>query len=315
MALPKFQDFLYPFLKKLEDGKDVSSKEMKTFLIEHFSLTKDDCSLKTISGKTIQFEDRFSWTCQWLRRALLIVLPQRGTYRITDRGKDYLKNHTSLKKSDLLKYPEYAEFAGKSPKEGTTTKVKLANTDDTDVTSTKTPTEELENAYATILKDLAVDLLQKVLEQTPQRFEQIVVDLLLAMGYGGSLDDAGMVTKASHDDGIDGIIKEDKLGLDKIYIQAKRYAKDNIIGKPIIHAFAGALDEKKANKGVFITTSSFSSEARKFAEEKASKKIVLIDGQELARYMIEYNVGVSTRRTFIIKRIDTDYFDGDENNI
>lgn len=312
MALPKFQDFLYPFLKKLEDGKEVSSKEMKSFLIEHFNLSEDDCSLKTKSGKTVQFEDRFSWTRQWLRRALLIVLPQRGIYRITDRGKDYLKNHTSLKESDLLQYPEYAEFAGKLPKESTTSKVKQPSIDDV---SSKTPTEELENAYATILKDLAVDLLQKVLEQTPQRFEQIVVDLLLAMGYGGSLDDAGMVTKASHDDGIDGIIKEDKLGLDKIYIQAKRYAKDNIIGKPIIHAFAGALDEKKANKGVFITTSSFSSEARKFAEEKASKKIVLIDGKELARYMIEYNVGVSTRRTFIIKRIDTDYFDGDENDI
>lgn len=120
------------------------------------------------------------------------------------------------------------------------------------------------------------------------------------------------MTKYSHDDGIDGIIKEDKLGLDKIYIQAKRYAVNNMIGKPILHVFAGALDEKNASKGVFITTSSFSSEARKFAEEKTSKKIVLIDGEELARYMIEYNIGVSTKQRYRVKRIDTDYFDDNE---
>lgn len=313
MALPKFQDFLYPFLKNLEDGKDVTSKEMKSFLIEHFGLTPEDCALKTKSGKTIQFEDRCSWTRQWLRRALLITLPQRGMYRITDRGKDYLKNHTSLKESDLLEYPEYAEYAGKSTKSSGSVHIKSTSTDTTN--STSTPTEQLESAYQIIVKGLAADLLQKVLEQSPKRFEQIVVDLMLAMGYGGSLDDAGMVTKFSHDDGIDGIIKEDKLGLDKIYIQAKRYAIGNTIGKPDIHAFAGALDEKKANKGVFITTSRFSSEARKYAEEKASKKIVLIDGQELARYMIEYNIGVSTRRTFVVKRIDSDYFEGDENDV
>lgn len=215
MALPKFQDFLYPFLKKLEDGKDVTSKEMKTFLIEHFHLTPEDCALKTKSGKTIQFEDRYSWTRQWLRRALLIMLPKRGLYRITDRGKDYLKNHTSLKESDLLEYPEYAEYAGKSPKNGNSVSTRATNLDAAN--STPTPTEQLESAYQIIVKDLAADLLQKILEQSPKRFEQIVVDLMLAMGYGGSLNDAGMVTKYSHDDGIDGVIKEDKLGLDKIY--------------------------------------------------------------------------------------------------
>lgn len=273
MALPKFQDFLYPFLKKLEDGKDVTSKEMKTFLIEHFHLTPEDCALKTKSGKTIQFEDRYSWTRQWLRRALLIMLPKRGMYRITERGKEYLKNHTSLKESDLLEYPEYAEYAGKSPKTGNSVSTRATSIDAAN--STPTPTEQLESAYQIIVKDLAADLLQKILEQSPKRFEQIVVDLMLAMGYGGSLDDAGMVTKYSHDDGIDGVIKEDKLGLDKI----------------------------------------FTCEARKFAEEKASKKIVLIDGEELARYMIEYNIGVSTRRKYIVKRIDTDYFEEDDNDI
>lgn len=307
MSLPKFQDFLYPFLKKLEDGKDISSKEMKAFLIEHFKLSVEDCLLKTKSGKTIQFEDRFGWTRQWLRRALLITLPQRGMYRITDRGKDYLNSHSSLCESDLLVYPEYAEYAGKSVKKDKTT---LNNNADIDVK--KTPTEDLENAYESILKDLAADLLQKILEKSPERFEHIVLDLLLKMGYGDSVTGAGMVTHLSHDGGIDGIIKEDKLGLDSIYIQAKRYTTSNVVGRPTIQQFVGALDGQKASKGVFITTSSYSKEAKEYAQ-KASKKIVLIDGESLARYMIEYNVGVSVRRSFEIKRIDTDYFEDFDN--
>jgi len=308
MALPKFQDFLYPFLKKLEDGKDISSKEMKEFLIEYFGLSAEDCALKTKSGKTIQFEDRFGWTRQWLRRALLIMLPQRGMYRITDRGKDYLKTHNSLYESDLLKYPEYAEYAGKTVKKNKP--AQCNNVDDVD--AKKTPTEDLENAYESILKDLTADLLQKVLEQTPERFEHIVLDLLLKMGYGDSVTGAGMVTHLSHDGGIDGIIKEDKLGLDSIYIQAKRNTASNVVGRPTIQQFVGALDGQKASKGVFITTSSYSKEAKEYVQ-KASKKIVLIDGEALARYMIEYNVGVSVKRSFEIKRIDTDYFEDFDN--
>lgn len=246
MSLPKFQDLLYPFLKKLEDDKEVSLNEMKLFLVDHFNLTHEDCTLKTKSGKTVQFDDRFGWTRQWLRRALLINLPQRGMYKITDRGIECLNTHTSLKEADLLEYPEYAEYAGRAPKSKDSISAKTTSEETNN--SLLTPTEQLESAYKIIIKDLAADLLQKVLEQSPKRFEQIVVDLMLAMGYGGSLDYAGMVTKYSHDDGIDGIIKDDKLGLDKIYIQAKRYKAGNSIGKPDLHAFAGALDEKKAIK-------------------------------------------------------------------
>lgn len=306
MAIPKFEMFLYPFLCRLKDGKEVSRKDVRQYLIDSFQLTEKDLDLKTTSGLNNIVNVRIDWTRQWLRRALFITIPNRGFYQITKRGKEYLDKHTSLTQDDLMNYPEYAAYVNISRKENnTSTKEDISSAE-------QTPNEQLECAYQIILKDLATDLLQKVLGQTPQRFEQIVVDLLLAMGYGGSLDGAGMVTKYSHDDGIDGIIKEDKLGLDKIYIQAKRYAVNNMIGKPILHAFAGALDEKKASKGVFITTSSFSSEARKFAEEKASKKIVLIDGEELARYMIEYNIGVSTKRIYKVKRIDTDYFDDNE---
>ena len=313
MAIPKFEDFLYPFLYRLKDMDNVSIKDMKKSIIEHFHLSEEDCKLRPKSGSTNQLDDRLGWSRQWLRRALFIEIPQRGIYKITKRGVEYLQNHTDLRQTDLMKYPEYAEYATTSS--GTTKKTAAKVIEELEESKqTQTPTEQLENAYQSIIKDLAADLLQKVLEQSAQFFEHLVLDLLLKMGYGGSLSDAGMVTKYSHDDGIDGIIKEDKLGLDKIYIQAKRYNTTNTIGKPQIQQFVGALDEQKASKGVFITTSSYSSEARKYAEEKASKKIVLIDGQELARYMIEYNVGVSLKRVYEVKRIDSDYFEDDNND-
>lgn len=310
MAIPKFEDFLYPFLFRLKDMNNVSIKEMRKYIIEHFHLTDEDCKLRTKSGSANQLDDRLGWSRQWLRRALFIEIPQRGVYKITKRGVEYLQNHTDLRQTDLMKYPEFAEYATTS---SGTEKKQTAKVIEELEDSKQTPTEQLENAYQTIVKDLAADLLQKVLEQSAQFFEHLVLDLLLKMGYGGSLSDAGLVTKYSLDDGIDGIIKEDKLGLDKIYIQAKRYNTANTIGKPQIQQFVGALDEQKASKGVFITTSSYSSEARKYAEEKASKKIVLIDGQELARYMIEYNVGVSLKHVYEVKRIDSDYFEDDNN--
>lgn len=310
MAIPKFEDFLYPFLFRLKDMNNVSIKEMRKYIIEHFHLTDEDCKLRTKSGSANQLDDRLGWSRQWLRRALFIEIPQRGVYKITKRGVEYLQNHTDLRQTDLMKYQEFAEYATTS---SGTEKKQTAKVIEELEDSKQTPTEQLENAYQTIIKDLAADLLQKVLEQSALFFEHLVLDLLLKMGYGGSLSDAGLVTKYSHDDGIDGIIKEDKLGLDKIYIQAKRYNTANTIGKPQIQQFVGALDEQKASKGVFITTSSYSSEARKYAEEKASKKIVLIDGQELARYMIEYNVGVSLKHVYEVKRIDSDYFEDDNN--
>ena len=302
MAVPKFEDFLYPFLLQLNE-RNVSSKEMKQALIEHFHLNEEDCALMTKSGSSSQVSDRINWVRQYLRRAVFVDIPQRGVYCITERGKDYLKTHTDLRKQDLMEYPEFAAYAGGSvvTKIDTTTSTAAVDTE-------LTPTEMLEQAYHSIVDDLAADLLQKTLDQSPQFFEHLVVDLLVKMGYGGSFANSAKVTQYVHDDGIDGIIFEDKLGLDKIYIQAKRYKPENTIGKPQIQQFAGALDEQKASKGVFITTSSFSKEARSYVN-KASKKIVLIDGQELARYMIEYNVGVSTRHIYEVKRIDSDYFE------
>ena len=304
MAIPKFQDFLYPFLYQLKD-KDMTTREMKEALIQHFDLTDEDCAIRTQAGSAFMIDDRIGWVRQWLRRALFIEIPQRGVYHITQRGSDYLKSHSDLRDKDLMQYPEYAEYARG--------KVKSPKADDNispkeDKSEELTPTEQLEQAYHNIVDDLASDLLQKTLDQSPYFFEHLVVDLLVKMGYGGSFANSAQVTKYVHDDGIDGIIYEDKLGLDKIYIQAKRYKFDNTVGKPQIQQFSGALDEQKATKGVFITTSSYSKEAKQYVQN-LNKKIVLIDGQELARYMIEYNVGVSTKQVYEVKRIDSDYFE------
>lgn len=305
MALPIFEEFLYPFLLATSK-KDVTISEMRQYIVDYFKLTDEDCSLRTKSGNTTQVTDRLNWVRQYLRRALMIELPQRGVYRITQRGKDYLANHNSLKKQDLMQFPEFASYATGMTPASTNTSESTSNQEV--INDDLTPTEQLEKAYHSIIDDLAADLLQKTLDQTPYFFEHLVVDLLVKMGYGGSFANSAQVTQYVHDDGIDGIIYEDKLGLDKIYIQAKRYKLDNTVGKPQIQQFSGALDEQKATKGVFITTSTYSKEAKQYVE-KLNKKIVLIDGQELARYMIEYNVGVSTKQVYEIKRIDSDYFE------
>lgn len=304
MAVPIFEDFLYPFLQAT-NSKDMSISKMRQYIIDYFHLTDEDCSLRTKSGHSTQVVDRLNWVRQYLRRALMIDIPERGVYRITQRGKDYLASHDSLRKQDLMQFPEFASYANGTPIQSTTTSVLLSaqNTAEDMI-----PTEQLEQAYHSIVEDLAADLLQKTLEQTPYFFEHLVVDLLVKMGYGGSFANSAQVTQYVHDDGIDGIIYEDKLGLDKIYIQAKRYKLDTTVGKPQIQQFSGALDEQKATKEVFITTSSYSKEAKQYVE-KQNKKIVLIDGQELARYMIEYNVGVSTKQVYEVKRIDSDYFE------
>lgn len=304
MAVPIFEDFLYPFLLAT-NSKDMTTSEMRQYIINYFHLTEDDCNLRTKGGNTTQVSDRLNWVRQYLRRALMIDIPERGVYRITQRGRIYLNKHNTLRKQDLMQYEEFAAYASGIIQK---TNDAIHNTENEIVSAEMTPTEQLEQAYHSIIDDLVADLLQKTLEQTPLFFEHLVVDLLVKMGYGGSFANSAHVTQYVHDDGIDGIIYEDKLGLDKIYIQAKRYKLDNTIGKPQIQQFSGALDEQKAAKGVFITTSSYSKEARLYVE-KLNKRIVLIDGQELARYMIEYNVGVSTKQIYEIKRIDSDYFE------
>ena len=300
--VPIFEDFLYPFLCFLKEGEG-SINDMRKKLIEHFNLTKEDIAIKTKKGRTTQLNDRIGWCRQYFRWALFIDIPRNGVWKLTDRGKDYLSNHNSLKIEDLCAYKEFTKHYKKDNNDGAS---EVPSLDSSKTSLEITPTDALEEAYSLINDSLADDLMSIIMSLTPSFFETLVVDLLVAMGYGGDFKDAAEVTQQSNDGGVDGIIKEDKLGLDKIYIQAKRWT--TVVGKPIIQQFAGALDGVKASKGVFITTSSFSEPAKEYVDG-LSKKIVLIDGNELTSLMIEYNLGVSIKKEYIVKRIDTDYFD------
>ena len=270
-------------------------EEMKVY----FKLSDEDMDIRTKSGSVSQVVDRTGWALQYLRRASFVEIKE-GKYHITQRGLDYLSSHKDLSINNLLDYKEFAEFSNRKKKSASEPAVP------TPVTSEQTPTEQLEQAYDSIEKDLVEDLLEKVKHQSPSFFEQLVVDLLVKMGYGGSFENSAHVTQYTNDNGIDGIIYEDKLGLDKIYIQAKRW--ENQVSRPKIQEFAGALVGQNANKGVFITTSTYSKDARQYVQG-IQQKIVLIDGRELAKYMIEYNVGVSVKKVYEVKKIDNDYFE------
>ena len=228
--IPPFEEFLYPFLSFLKDGS-LTTKEIRAKMVEHFNLTADDCATMTKGGNTNQLSDRIGWCRQYFRRALFIDIPQRGTYSITQRGLDYLVNHTTLYKTDLMEYPEFAAYATSNGIETPPA------ADKPEVIKELTPTESLEKAYNTINNDLADELLTTILEQSPTFFEKLVLKLLEKMGYG-----KGIVTQRSGDEGIDGIINEDNLGLDIIHIQAKRYKPDIKVGRPLMQAFVGALD-------------------------------------------------------------------------
>lgn len=302
--IPTFEEFLYPFLLFLKD-EDGKKKQMVEKMQAYFKLSDEEMNIRTRGGSTTRVADRVGWALQYLRRALFVENNDRN-YHITKRGLDFLSSHNTLTIDDLLKYPEFEEYANRK-RANNQRPINTNNTTDiTDDTQEQTPTEQLEQAYDAIEKDLIEDLLAKVKGQTPDFFEHLVVDLLVKMGYGGSFENSAQVTQYTNDGGIDGIIYEDKLGLDKIYIQAKRW--DNQVGRPIIQQFAGALVGQNANKGVFITTSSYSKDARDYVQG-IQQKIVLIDGRELASYMIEYNVGVSTKKVYEIKKLDNDYFE------
>lgn len=297
--VPSFEKFLYPFLKALKD-KDMNKSQMVEEMRNVFHLSDEDMNIKTKSGSVTQVKDRIGWTLQYLRRALFVEIKE-GCYHITQRGLDFLGSHNDLTIMDLLDYKEFSEYSNrKKPKQTAKPQQQAQELPE------QTPTEQLEQAYESIEKDLVEDLLDKVKHQSPAFFEHLVVDLLVRMGYGGSFENSAQVTQYTNDNGIDGIIYEDKLGLDKIYIQAKRW--ENQVSRPKIQEFAGALVGQNANKGVFITTSNYSKEARQYVQG-IQQKIVLIDGQELAKYMIEYNVGVSIKKVYEVKRIDNDYFE------
>ncbi|MEX3929929.1 restriction endonuclease [Paraburkholderia sp. BR10936] len=300
MAIPPFQYFFLPFLTFIADGEEYTKQDLAEHLAKTFNLSQEDVDEVLPSGRQTRFMNRVAWTRTYLGKAILVESSGRGRFRITQRGRELLAtNPTKLDIRTLKQFPEFQAFH-------------QANTDDTGGNSTdeqvvagETPEERLESSYQALRKELAQALLQQVLNASPAFFEQLVVDLLVAMGYGGSRADAGKAVGQSGDEGIDGIIKEDRLGLDIIYLQAKRW--QNPVGRPQVQAFVGSLVGKGAGKGVMLTTSRFTDDARQFVRH-LQQKVVLIDGEELTGLMIDFNVGVAATTQYVVKKIDLDYF-------
>ncbi len=295
MAIPDYQTIMLPLLKYLGDNQEHSLRDTIEYLGNKFQLSNEERKELLPSGQQATFDNRVGWARTYMKKAILLEPTRRGYFRITERGKDVLsRNPQKINVKFLGQFQEFMEFRQLR-------KEKIVIPPPT----SETPEEALENAYQKLQEGLAVDLIQNVKECSPNFFERLVVALLVKMGYGGSRKEAGQAVGGTADGGIDGIIKEDKLGLDIIYIQAKRW--ENTVGRPDIQKFAGALQGQKAKKGIFITTSNFSKNALDYVKD-IDNKIILIDGQRLAELMIDHNVGVSPLASYEIKKIDTDYF-------
>ncbi|MXQ55265.1 restriction endonuclease [Shimazuella sp. KC615] len=295
MAIPKFEDIFLPFLRTLSNQKIHTLKEVREKLAKRFRLTPEEREEQVSSGSR-RFDNRVAWTKAHLIKATLIDSPDRGRIQITKRGLDLLAERPRKLNTKILKerYSEYAEFRRQIR---TSEEEILVETEESN-----TPEEALETGYKQLRKALQQDLLDKIKECSPYFFEKLVVDLLVAMGYGGAHEEK---LGLSRDGGIDGMIKEDKLGLDVIYIQAKRWS--NPVGRPDLQAFAGSILGRSAQKGVFITTSRFTKDAVDYVKH-LNQKIILIDGDQLTEYMIDFNVGVHETARYVVKKIDTDYF-------
>jgi restriction system protein len=291
---------MLPFLQSVADGREYSLRDMTGIIADHFGLTDNERTELLPSNQQTVISSRVSWAKTYLKKAGLIVQPSRGLVRITDDGRAaLLMKPARIDNEFLRKYPMFRDFFDRTARE--------AGAGD-GIPETATPEETLEAAYLELRGALADDLLDRMKSGSPQFFERLVVDLLVAMGYGGSLADAGQAIGRSGDGGIDGIIKEDKLGLDVVCLQAKRW--ERTVGRPEVQAFAGSMEGFRARKGVLLTTSAFSREAEEYIS-RIERKIVLIDGRRLAELMIDHDIGVATSRTFTVKRLDLDYFDED----
>ena len=302
MAVPKYNEFYNAFLQAIQDGNSHHIQEIRPRVATLWNLSDTDLSERLPSGLKYTFHDRLNWTATYLKKAGLICSPARAYYQLTDEGKRVLQSGISpITDTFLTQYPSFREF--KSPATSSTT---IPTT--TSTKSEETPHATIDSAFAAINSALADELMTEIMTRDSDFFESLVVKLLLKMGYGGSIADSGIVTTHSHDGGIDGVIKEDKLGFDRIYIQAKRWDTDATISRPEIQKFSGALQDEGASKGLFITTAKFSSGARDSANKQ---HIVLVDGQMLTKLMIEYGLGVSTVQTYEIKTLDTDFFRDD----
>jgi restriction system protein len=299
MPVPDFQSFFKPLLEIASDGNEHSIGEVRDRIAQLMNITESERAERLPSGTQTKFDNRVAWAKSYLIQARILESTRRAHFRITDRGRTL--HQQGLQRIDvqvLNQYPEFLEFH-------TTERLQNENTERENVHTMATPEETLQQAYQGIRNQLASDLIDRVKSNSPEFFERLVVELMVAMGYGGSIEDAGQAIGHTGDEGVDGIIKEDRLGLDVIYIQAKKW--EGTVGRPEIQRFVGALHGKRAKKGVFITTGRFSDEAKTYVET-IDPKVILIDFKALANYMIDFNLGVAPSTKYEIKRIDSDYF-------
>ena len=305
MAVPTYDQLMLPLLRLAGMGLASNLPTAERLLAEEFELDEADRALLLPSGQQSALRNRTGWASFYLMKAGLLAKPKRGHFEITQRGRDVLDSPpASIDKAFLSKFPEFVEFlSGSTPStDSSASHFAPAGT----ISSAVTPDEALQGAYQQLRSELASEIHAKLLQVSPEFFEQVVVELLVAMGYGGSRRDAGERLGKSGDGGIDGIIKEDRLGLDVIYIQAKRW--QGTVGRPEIQKFVGALHGQRARKGVFMTTSAFSLEARDYVSS-IDVKVVLLDGMQIANLMIDAGVGVTPFATYVVKRLDSDYFE------
>lgn len=303
MAIPDYQTLMLPVLKlAAEDEWRVPMAAEK--LADQFGLTEDEREEILPSGRQRVLHNRIHWAKFYMSKAGLIESPKRGLFRATSEGKAVLAlNPASIDNETLKAYPAFVEFQDSSVRGQAKDEQPVVKA----AASSSTPEEQIDAAQAVLYSALSSDLLQRILDNSPLFFEHLIVDLLVAMGYGGTHENAALKLGKSGDNGVDGVIDEDRLGLDRIYVQAKRYAATNSVHRPEVQGFVGSLVGFGANKGVFVTTSTFSSGARQYAEQ-IPQRIILIDGERLTDLMIEHDVGVRISRAIKVKRIDEDFF-------
>lgn len=301
--IPDYQSIMLPLLQLVSDNEEHKYRDLIENLALKFNVTEAERKELLASGSPI-FNNRVGWATTYLKKAGLLESPKRAIFAITTLGIQTLnENPPRIDAKYLRKFPSFLEFQNTSRSEN-----EVNSSPTTTEANEQTPEENLDSAYQRIRTALAAELLKKVLELSPTFFERLVVELLVKMGYGGSIKDAGSAIGKSGDEGIDGTIKEDKLGLDIIYIQAKRWQPGNVVGRPELHKFVGALAGQGAKKGIFITTSNFTKEALSYSPRNETK-IVLIDGTQLTQLMIDYNLGCTTQQVYELKKIDSDYFE------
>lgn len=307
MKCPTWEQIALPLLRHISDGGVHKVSSCHQPVVESLQLDDEALGERLSSGGS-RFKNRVAWAKTHLLKAELLSQPNRGQIQITDTGHNFLSNNPEQITGRILRetFPAFTENWSTNESDNNDSSTAVAEQDADD----STPEDALDAAAKKLNKALADELLSQTLDMTPEFFEKLVVRLIVAMGYGGNLADAGRAIGRSGDEGIDGTIKEDQLGLDVIYIQAKRYKLENRVGRPDIQGFVGALQGKRARKGIFITTSDFSREAKEYARN-IDTKVILINGNALARYMIDFNVGVTTESVYEVKRLDSDFFTED----